>query len=63
MDVSLAQSIASQLHGSGAVGAEIGVRMLEKANDQIEQQGQAMVNLIEASSVVDSAQGKIDAHA
>ena len=63
MDITLAQSIASHVSGSGGVGAEIGVRMLEKANDQIEQQGKAMVNLIEASSLVDSSQGKIDAHA
>lgn len=63
MDVNSVVNIASQLHGSGAVAVEMGIRSVEKSNDLVEQQGEAMINLIEASSVVDASKGKIDAYA
>lgn len=40
----------------------MGVRTLEKANDLVEEQGQAMIKMIE-ESVVDPAAGRIDARA
>lgn len=62
MVVSAAAGVRANLDGASGLGMEVGVRMLEKANNLVDQQGQAMVEMIE-NSVVDPAQGRIDARA
>jgi hypothetical protein len=63
MDISAAaQGIRNNLGNTSGVGFEMGVRTLEKANDLVEEQGQAMIRMIE-ESVVDPAAGRIDTRA
>lgn len=63
MDVSsISHGIQANLAGAKGVNFEMGVRTLEKSNELIEQQGEAMIEMIE-ESVVDASSGRIDARA
>lgn len=55
-------SLAAALEAPDGAKDSVAVAMLDKANQQTEQQGAALVRMIE-QSVVDSDAGRLDAYA